>query len=449
MSSLKQYIAEMFDRQADPDGFGRIETATALAAQTVTVAALAVGTLSNAKYQGKYLWRPDSTSTLDRQRMCSAWVAATGVFTQAGSAYTDTTVGTEQVGISEYEIVGKLVPAVNLALRRLRRRDIDYIPCNASPNYWLGQFSWINSPGDVEAVFYRNSPVLSRNRWMAKWQVANATTASATAVPEWFTLSGASATSQRVTTNVARVGQYGVEVIAGGGAAAVMTQTVGLLNDGVDSTDLQGKQVTVALVGRATAASKLRAWYSDDGGTTKQYTSYHTGDSLQQELSLTITVSTTASNPTFGFEVAASATAQVSDCYLVLGALSDSVRRDAFTSIEIEKQWDQSGQLMLVTQSYGLGSQIEIHSKRNYPTLSADTDTCDAPLTTVAVMALRLLYRGLASASGQDNTRYKSLEEQWSWQAASLQGKHYASEFGGRGVDWPPQRLTSFPSRIG
>ncbi len=439
----------MFDRQADPEGFGRIETVTALAAQSVTVAALAVGTLSESKYQNKYLWRPDSTSVLDRQRMCSAWVAATGKFTQAGSAYTDTTVDTEQVGISEYEVVGKLVPAVNLALRRLRRRDIDYIPANATSNYWLGQFSWITAPGDVEAVFYRNSPVLSRNRWMAKWPSANATTASATALPEWFTLTGSAATARRITTNVARVGQFGVEVIAGAGAAAVMTQTVGLLNDGVSSTDLQGKEVTTALVGRATAGSTLRAWYSDDGGTTKQYTSYHTGDSLQQELSSTITVSTTASNPTFGFEVAIGATAQVSDCYLVLGTISDSVRRDSFTSFEVEKQWDQSGQLMLVTQNYGIGSQIEIHSKRNYPTLSADTDTCDAPLTTVAVMALRLLYRGLASASGQDNKRYKSLEEQWSWQAAALQGKHYASEFGGRGVDWPPKRLNAFPTRVG
>lgn len=450
MPTLKAYIAEMVNRQQDADGFGRIETATALTTQSVSVSALAVGGLSSSKYQNKYIWRPDSTSTADRQRLCTNFAPATGTFTQQGAAYSDTTVGTEQVGILEYEPVGKMAPAVNLALSRLRRRDVTIIPTNGANRYWLGQLSWINEPGDVQAVYYAPRPILSRNRYFQTWPVASSDTAAATSLPEWFTLSGAAATAQRITTNTYVSGQYGVQVVAGGAAVASMMQTVGLVNDGVSSANLQGKQITVAIIGRATAASTLRAWYSDDGGTTKQYTSYHTGNSAQQELYLTVNVSTTATNPSFGFDVAISGTAQVSQCYLAYGPMSDGVRLDNYRAIEMNKVWDQSGALMLVVDAgYGVGGQIEVHSKRAYPTLTNDTDTADAPLTTVAVNALRLLYRGLASTAGQDNTRYKELEARWRVLAATLQAKHYSDNFPTVGLDFLPRQITAFPIRVG
>lgn len=451
-STLKQYREQMFTLVDEPDGFGRVESIATLAAQSMTVAALAVGTLASTKYQNKWLCRPDATTTADRVRMCSAYTSSSGTLTHAGTAYADTTVNSEVVEISEYE-PARADTSINRALGRLRRRDVEIIPTNGGSRYWLGQLNWINEPGDVDMVRYAPNPVLSRNRDFAKWNIATPDTATSTAVPDNFTLTGTSATSVRITTNVAQTGQYGVQVVAGAGSVSQMYQSIGLLSDGVSSDNLVSKAVTVVVVGRATAASKLRGWYSDDGGTTKQYTSYHTGNSLQQELTFQATVGSSASNPTFGWEQAASATCQVSSCYLVLNAISDGVRKQTYQAAEIEKMWDQSagpGALVLkVPQQWSLGGQIEVHSKRAYPTLTLDTDTADAPIVTIATGALFLMFRGMATKGGEDDTRYKQLAAYWQDRYATVAGKHYYTEFGQYGAPWPPRLLTPFPVRIG
>jgi len=451
-STLKQYREQMFTLVDEPDGFGRVESIATLAAQSMTVAALAVGTLASTKYQNKWLCRPDATTTADRVRMCSAYTSSSGTLTHAGTAYADTTATSEVVEISEYE-PARADTSINRALGRLRRRDVEIIPTNGGSRYWLGQLNWINEPGDVDMVRYAPNPVLSRNRDFAKWNIATPGTAAATAVPDNFTLTGTSATSVRITTNVAQTGQYGVQVVAGAGSVSQMYQSIGLLSDGVSSDNLVSKAVTIVLVGRATAASSLRGWYSDDGGTTKQYTSYHTGNSLQQELTFQATVGSSASNPTFGWEQAASATCQVSSCYLVLNAISDGVRKQTYQAAEIEKMWDQSagpGALVLkVPQQWSLGGQIEVHSKRAYPTLTLDTDTADAPIVTIATGALFLMFRGMATKGGEDDTRYKQLAAYWQDRYATVAGKHYYTEFGQYGAPWPPRLLTPFPVRIG
>lgn len=455
MPTLQAYREQMLTRQNDPAGFGRVENITALAAQSATCASLAFGTIASTKYLNKWMVRPTAALVggvaVDRVRMCSAATTSSGLLTHAGTAYADTTVGTEVLEILEYE-PALLDASINTALQRLRRRDVEIIPTSGTGKYWLGQLSWINEPGDVAMVKYRPCSVLSRNRFFQKWNIATPGTAAATALPDWWVLSGASATSARVTANVYQPGQYGCQIVAGGAAAAVMTQTVGLLSDGVSTDTLAGKIVTIILVGRATAASKLRGFYSDDGGTTKQYTPYHTGDSTQQDLPLQVTISTTASNPVFGWETAISATTSVSQCYLTYGAISAGVRLDDTASMEIEKQWDQTagpGAMVLRVPNYGMGGQIEIHSKRNYPTLTLDSDTADAPLVHIATGALFLLYQGLASTAGEDDTRYTKLAQHWQQRYSLLAGKHYNDEFGDIGVNFPPKQLTPWPSRVG
>ncbi len=449
-NSLEAYRQEMLNRVNDPDGFGRVEAITGLSAQTITVGTFGVGSVSATKYLQKWLYRPETASTADLTRMCSAFTPATGVLTHAGIAYADTTVGTEHVEVHEYE-PKMLNSAINLALQRLRRRDIETIPTTGSDRYWLGQFSWVNEPGDVELVKYSSNPVLSRNRYFQKWNSATPDVAN-TVGPDWWTLSGTAATVARITTNVYRPGQYGVQVVAGGAAVSEMSQSVGQLADGVSGDAITSKIVTVVVVGRATAASALRGWYSDDGGTTKQYTTYHAGTSLQAELSLQVTVLATASNPTFGWEQAAASTCQVSQCYLVRGALSDGVRKNSYDANEIPKQWDESagpGALILQTPTaYGAGGTIEVHSKRSYPTLTLDSDTADAPLAQIAVGALYLLYRGLAARHGVDVTQYAQERERWLRAYAPLAGKHYNSEWGGYGADWKPALLNPFPLRL-
>jgi hypothetical protein len=153
-----------------------------------------------------------------------------------------------------------------------------------------------------------------------------------------------------------------------------------------------------------------------------------------------------------GYEIVAGATVQVSECYMMLNALSDGVRKNSFTPMEIEKAWDQSAgpnaMILRVPQAYGLGGQIEIHSKRGYPTLTLSTDTADAPLAAIATGALYLLYRGLAAQNGQDTTKYATERDRWLRAYAPLAAKHYANDWGQYGAQWPPRVLSAFPVRI-
>lgn len=454
-STLKAYREQTFVLQADPDGFGRVENVTALAAQSVTAGSLAFGSVSSSKWQNKYLCRPDAALVggvaVDRVRICSAFTNTTGLLAQAGTAYADTTVGTEVVEISEYE-PARLDAMVNRALGRLRRRDVSFVPTTGAQRYWLGVPGWINEPADVAAVYYVPRPVFTQNRYMQKWNIATPDTAAITAVPDTWTAYGSTATYQRTTTNAYMNGQYAVAIVAPGGNVVGLSQAVGLLQDGVTGDNLQGKIVTVVGVAQQSVASKWRAWYSDDGGTTKQYTAFSTNTTFAGELFLQVTISATASNPTCGIEVVAGATVQVSQCYLMLGAISDSVRKDEYTAMEIEKNWDQSAgpnaMVLIANTAWALGGQLEIHSKRAYPTLTLDTDTADAPLVAIASDALYLLYRGLASTAGQDTQRYGQLAAYWRGQAATERAKHFYTNWGGYGAQWPGPFLTGFPTRV-
>jgi hypothetical protein len=454
-STLKAYREAMFTLQADPDGFGRVENVTALAAQSVTAGSLAFGSVSSSKWQNKYLCRPDAALVggvpVDRVRICSAFTSSSGTLTHAGTAYADTTITGEVVEISEYE-PARLDGMVNRALGRLRFRDVSIIPTTGAQRYWLGAPGWINQPADVAAVYYVSRPVLTQNRYFQKWNIATPGTAAITAVPDGWTAYGSTATYQRVTSSTYMSGQNACSIVAPGGNVVGLSQAVGLLNDGISGDNLQNKIVTVVGVAQQSVSSKWRAWYSDDGGTTKQYTAFSTNTTYADELSLQVTTSATASNPTCGIEVVAGATVVASQCYLMLGALSDSVRKDQFTATEIEKAWDQSGgpnaMMLYANTAWALGGQLEVHSKRAYPSLTLDTDTADAPLVAIATDALYLLYRGLASTAGQDTTRYAQLAAYWRTQAATERAKHFYTNFGQYGAPWPPTMLTPFPVRV-
>lgn len=462
-STLKQYRQALYTLQSDPTGFGRVETVTGLAAQSVTVSTLALGAQSSSIYQNKYMVRPDAALVggvaVDRVRMCSAtsptlaFNSTTGAFTHIGAAYADTTVGSpaESFEISEYAPT-QHDANINRALGRLRHRDVSFVPTTGAQRYWLGVPGWINEPADVAAVYYVPRPVFTQNRYFQKWNIATPGTAAITALPDSWTGYGAGATYQRTTTAAYMTGQYTLTGVAPGGNVTGILQSVGLLNDGVTGDNLQGKIVTVVGVAQQAVSSTWRAWYSDDGGTTKQFTAFSTNTTFPTESSLQVTVSATASNPTCGLEFVAGATVIPSQCYLMLGAISDSVRKDEYTAMEIEKNWDQSAgpnaMILIANTAWGLGGQLEIHSKRAYPTLTLDTDTADAPLVAIASDALYLLYRGLASTAGQATQRYGQLAAYWRGQAATERAKHFYTNFGGYGAQWPPPMLTGFPSRV-
>ena len=105
--------------------------------------------------------------------------------------------------------------------------------------------------------------------------------------------------------------------------------------------------------------------------------------------------------------------------------------------------------VLLTQQAYGIGGQIEIHSKRAYPTLTLDSDVADAPLTTVAAMALYRFWDGQASQAGQDDTKYSQQAGKWRVRAATLQAKHFYTQFPSVGLEIPQRSLYPFPLRVG
>ncbi len=442
MPTLAQYRQEIHVRSRQKTG--RTLAIASLTGTTVVCNALATGTVTAGKFTNKWLLRPDAAPAspgADRVRLTTdtGFSSTTGTLTHAGTAYNDTTATTENVEVCEYEPY-LYDNAIDMTLRSLNRSDRFEMPARqGATRYWLHDLTWIAQPRDIQKVCIKHTPVLSRNRFFEQW---NGVSTAGVPTADGWTISGGTSTYARSTTQV-RTGQYSA-AITRTGADAFLTQTVGLLSTGVLS--LIGRTVQVVGGGWSAAASQLRFWVSFDGGTTRTYTSYHTGGSGFEELvSAETTVPTTAANVTFGAADVTSATVcYVDDCYLVFGPVNDSVRRDDYPEAEIGKDFDQgAGTMALLTEPYAYGSQLVIYSLRPYPGLdatrlvagTADADVSDAPLETVALGALWRLYDGLA----QDDPQLAPTAQRWRMEYEALAVPHVEDKGDGRaGAPIPP-----------
>lgn len=449
MATKTAYRREIIKRANDPNGFARIAAVTAVSGHTVTCASLATGGVSNTKYQNKWVLWADASVAGDRTaRVCTAFDATTGKFIQDGPAYTSTAAGSLEIWEYDPTIAEN---AINIILQRLRFRDLELIPTNGNGYYWLGQIPELIRPGQVQAVYYAINPVMSRNRHMSKWPLANADVASATNLPQWWDLSDG--TCVRTSTNVYRPGQRGV-LITRSGSDLTFSQTTGLLDDGVIGQDIRGR--SVGFYGRVYASANSQVYGYVDDGVNVQTTPYATANS-QSDLNLgntAFSISNAATKLEFGIKMVADGTCVVSDLCLAYLTMNDAIKRDLFLNgpeaMEIPKTWDQSGDLRLsVDVHWGLGGQIQVAWSRGYPTLVNETDTADAPLVTVATGALWKTYEGLISQPGIDVTRFGQLAKDWELKYRPLAAKSHQTEFGSYGVQVPARLLTSLPGRVG
>ena len=380
--------------QSGPD-FGGVYLATALAAQTVTVAQLADGGKTAAFGVDRYLLRPDTASAADRVRTCTNFVSSTGVFTHTGTAYADTTVGTEALEVHIFD-PRDLDTGINVALGKIRRLATSILPAVAGRN-WLYNYDWIQQPSDVRLIEYVSSPQLTNNRYLQEW---NSYSSAGVLQPDRWTLSGTAATCTRGSTFQWR-GQYTASLTPGGAAAGLLTQSVGLLENGVSADTLRGEVVTVVGVARATDASNVRVWVDDGSG--KQYSSYHTGGSTFEELTKQITISSTATMLDCGIEAASGkAVCQVGELYLMYGTISDSVRADNYTGDPVWSEYEQgSSGLPVNLPIKSFGSHYRIKSYRPYPQFpwsmiragTADALVTDCPLQLAYIGGIAELYR--------------------------------------------------------
>jgi hypothetical protein len=417
-------------------------------ATTMVATRLATGGLPSSAYeQWNAVRREAASQPADRHRIVTAYTASSGTVTVATMA--DTTYTSENLELWAPGIDPQKVDlSVNWALNALRREDTVSLPViKNQTRYPLGGLlAHERYPNDVVAVAWSDSPALGINRELQQWNTYSST--GVLTPPDGYVLAGTSATLTRSTTQTWKW-PYSA-ALTRAGTDCTMTQTVGILPNGVDGDSLQGETVTVFGRVWASVASRAKVFVSD--GTTTSSSTAHTGGSTWEELSEDATLSTTASTVTFGMTVVdGDATAYVGDLALVRGTLTDAMRRDTYrankTVLDIDEwRFDQSlNVLELEPRSSG---QWLVTCRRPYPqwptaSVAAGTHDAyltDAPIEAVATVAVWKLYEMLGDPQGA---------AQWQKAAQGFMGRHLYQQPNPQGGVVPPFAFTAPARRWG
>lgn len=352
--------------------------------------------------KGKVLVMPDAANETDKERSIDEWDASSGTASWL-NARSDTTYTNETyILIPEGDFQRQDINlALNDRLQATRRTVKTVIPTiQGQMIYHLTKCSWIRDRHDVDGVTLRLSPNLLDNGQFDNWS------AGASSAPTQWTLAGSGATVARTTSNVPR-GAYGV-TLTRVGADSTLTQSVGLL-DG----QLAGLPVTVEAWVTASVASRARVGVSD--GSTTTYSSYHTGGSTPELLTVTATLASSASafnvilsvgtgdtSATFAHVVAC----EGSSMYVGLQTTGDG----AYFEGSVPHSVDDSGGVVTVKLSMARsrGAQLIVHSAQPYPSLSSDSDTTDCPDAVIVPGTIYELAR--AHGMGVDRTRLDRLQ---------------------------------------
>lgn len=422
MPTLRDYCAEAIVR-AGPDVLGRIAAISSLTTTTVVSSALAYGGTSEQRYAQKWVWRPDTTTTADKTRYADSFAPATGTLTHSGTNYSDTTAGTTDVFITNFEPY-LFREACDVVCRQLRRLDRTEIPRRSGQTRFFLNYSWIKEPNDISMVCSSQSPVLSQDRYFDKWGVV---ATDGTLKMNHWTLSGTGATVERSTDHYWR-GSHVVKLTRSSNNA-FLTGTAPVYRSGVDGYDWRGKSITfVAWVwGNGDGAKKITV---TDGTTTTAAT--HTGSSEWEELTAALTVDDGAEVLTYYLSMETSdASLYGGEAYLVeTDKLSDAVRHDNYIEREVPHRFLQVGTLQVLSPDTSDG-QLAIYSKRPYPGFdpdrlvsgAADADSSDAPLEAVACGIIARLFAGRA-ASQNAMPGDGALAGHWQAKYEQLASKH-------------------------
>lgn len=402
MTTLAAFIREALRRGGTEAGY--VAAVSALATTSVTAVQLADGSPSS-KFEGKFLTRRDSVTAADHARVCQSWAGTTGAFTISGANYGDTTITSEFVEVTDLDPY-LLEWACQITLGRLKHFDAVEFPSYDGVRYWLHDLTWVTSLADLTGyrVTYRPTPQLTRNRYMEKWHIVNPGTAASTALPDHWSISGASGTCVRTTTGAVQ-GKYAAGVLRSG-TDVLFYQSV----PEYVLPDLLGTTVGFTAKITASSASQVRVQVYDGVGTTSS--SYHTGGGEPETLTASHSVSSSATELTFRVQVAVNGTVYVDEAYGYCGSTSDALEKDNFGEEIISPRWSTNGGLNLILPQKGIGGQFLVYTKRPYPQFSetslmshaANGDDIDAPLVAVATGILARAYEQ-AAASVDSNPR--------------------------------------------
>ncbi len=438
---------------------GRVETIASLTTTTVVVTQLNVGSLSDQRFVDRWLLRAEAASQpADRVRRVSAFASATGTMTHAGVNYGDTTATNEFIEILEYE-TWRYDLAIQETLRRLRRVYRSIHPTiTGIERYDLGDLTWVTQPSDIIKVAWREGRTLSNNRDFRDYSTVST---AGVLQPDYWTPAGASFTVARSTTQFRRPRANSL-ALTRSGTDGTLTQSIGLLENDVSADSLKSQPIMAAAWVWSAVPSQVRVFVSDGSTTTRS--SFHTGGSGWEELTVAVTLGATASNLTFGLEVNTSNTVAYADeCYLAYESttLSDATRRDRYdeTDLGYDERWfdQQYDTPVLYLPQRGRGGQYIVYSKRPFAQFdstrvsggTADADVLDAPLIPVATGAVARLYQGLwqqdeAPAQGKWWQMWQSWQREFSQLALALT---YVKNDRGFGFDVPLQTYAPVSSK--
>lgn len=454
MPTLADYREEML--ALGPADMGAVYPITGLTTTTVVSSSLATGGFSAERWVHYYILRREAASQpADRVRRCTAFTSSTGTLTHAGANYADTTITSEEVELWRYD-PKDVDNAINEGIERIKRLQMVEIPSVAGNRYSLHALDWIDGAEDIERIEYSSSKQLSRNRFFDHYNTRNS---SGVLQPDFWTIAGASGTMARSTTQLNGRSKYSL-AITRAGTNVTVTQSVGLLRNGVDADSLAGQTVTAVLVGWSTDASQLRVQI-DDGVTTSS-SDYHTGDETWQELTIEKTLSSSATKcDVIITNDGTDSTAYAGECYLVYGSITDTERRNDFQTHRIwSKSMEQGVSFPIRLPSIGRGSSYHIYTRRPYAAFTdsriiggtADADECDAPREIVALGALWLLFEKLGrhtDVDNQENALKRGIAADYRRRFERMARQHLVESGAEHGALPTRQRLWAAPVRSG
>lgn len=357
--------------------------AGSIASGTATTAVLTgkVGNTLDDFYNDWTLFMPDAANAGDRERVNTDWTGSSGTATWAGNR-TDTTYTSETwfmlPPIYQYSLTD-IQDAINKTLREAHASARTVIPTiTGERHYPLSRFAWIETPDDVQGVFYRPSPCLVDNESFELWTNGPGSS-SLNAAPTGWTVSGSGAIVYRTSNSdyVAR-GQYAA-AIARVTNNVLLYQDIGLLNE-----QLNTLTVIASCRAWASVASRFRLQITD--GVTTASSGYHSGGSAKETLTTTA-LAVAAAGTAVRLRVQGSLETGDTTAYMdhvlvevasAINAALDDDGSQGYAERDLRHQVVMQGNspVLMLGTAKDRGGQIVVVSRAPYASLSADaTDT--------------------------------------------------------------------------
>ena len=287
--------------------------------------------------------------------------------------------------------------------------------------YDLGRFDWIERPDQVTGMYWRLSPNLLTNSGFELWGGGNASAPS-----EW-TLNGSGAAVARAT---GRLDGFAAKITQSGAVSYLEQDLTPVLED------LRGTYGAAAFTNPLTVT--LGAWGStssasvgrvtiDDGPSSSNASTLHTGGGAQEFISVSHTLSTTAYRLLARVEVITTGSTNVTwdDAVMVEGSSIDVLDIEHgdnhYTLHDLRKAQvtsEGSRPFLRLPLPIPRGNQIVIASRQPYYTLTTEAATTDMPLGAAVALTMKRLLENLDP--GKEQTRYDRLRQQyfpkaWYW----------------------------------